>query len=153
MLALCIVAIMGVNFENLIIVLLLTSWMGYTRLVRGSVLAIRNSEFVKASTLLGASRPRIMFTQVLPNVVTPLIIQASQHLGSVILTESGLSFLGCGVPLPTPAWGSMIAEGRKYLTIAPWPVIIPGVALMLTVLAFNFLGDGLRDCLDPKNKD
>ena len=153
MLALCVVAIMGVNFTNLIIVMLITSWTGYTRLVRGNVLSIRNSEYVKASTLLGASRARIMFTQILPNVVTPLIIQASQQLGGVILIESSLSYLGCGVPLPTPAWGSMIADGRKYLTNAPWIVIVPGVALMVSVLAFNFLGDGLRDCLDPKSKD
>ena len=153
MLALCIVAVLGVNFSNLIIVMLLTQWPRYTRLVRGNVLSIRNTEYVHASRVLGAGRFRIMFTQVLPNVVTPLIIQASQNLGSVILAESGLSYLGCGVPVPTPAWGGMISDGRQYITTAPWIVIAPGIALMLTVLSFNFLGDGLRDVLDPKNKD
>ncbi len=153
MLALCVVAVLGVNFSNLIVVMLLTSWCGYTRLVRGSVMAIRNSEYVRASQVMGAGKFRIMLTQILPNVVTPIIIQGSQHMGTVILAESGLSFLGCGVPVPTPAWGSMIADGRQYLGTAPWIVIVPGIALMFTVLTFNFLGDGLRDCLDPRNKD
>ncbi len=152
-LALCVVAILGVNFTNLIIVMLMTQWVKYARLVRGNVLAIRNSEYVHASEVLGAGKFRIMITQVLPNVVNPLIIQASQNLGTVILAESGLSYLGCGVPLPTPAWGSMISDGRAYIAQAPWIVFAPGVALMLTVLCFNFLGDGLRDVLDPRNKD
>ncbi len=153
MLALCVVAVLGVNFTNLIIVMLITSWTGYCRLVRGQVMAIRNSEYVKASTVLGAKRFSIMVKQILPNCVTPIIIQASQNLGSVILMESGMSYLGCGVPLPTPAWGSMISDGRQYLTVAPWITIVPGIFLMFTVLSFNFLGDGLRDCLDPKNKN
>ncbi len=152
-LALCVVAILGVNFTNLIIVMLMTQWVKYARLVRGNVLAIRNSEYVHVSEVLGAGKFRIMITQVLPNVVNPLIIQASQNLGTVILAESGLSYLGCGVPLPTPAWGSMISDGRAYIAQAPWIVFAPGVALMLTVLCFNFLGDGLRDVLDPRNKD
>lgn len=153
MLALCIVAVLGVNFSNLIIVMMITQWPRYTRLVRGNVLAIRESEYVRASQSLGAGKLRIIFTQILPNVVTPLIIQASQNIGSVILAESGLSYLGCGVPIPTPAWGSMISEGRQYLTSAPHLIIVPGIFLMITVLSFNFLGDGLRDILDPKNKD
>ena len=152
-LALCVVAIVGVNFTNLILVMLMTQWVKYTRLVRSNVLAIRDSDYVHASQVLGAGKFRIMITQVLPNVVNPLIIQASQNLGTVILAESGLSYLGCGVPLPTPAWGSMISDGRDYIAQAPWIVIAPGVALMLTVLCFNFLGDGLRDVLDPRNKD
>lgn len=153
MLALCVVAVLGVNFTNLIFVMLLTSWTGYTRLVRGSVMSIRGSEYVKASQVMGAGNIRIMFKQILPNCITPIIINASQNMGSVILAESGLSYLGCGVPLPIPAWGSMISDGRQYLTVAPWIVIAPGAALMFTVLTFNFLGDGLRDCLDPRNKD
>ena len=152
-LALCIVAVLGPSFVNLIIVLMITGWARYARLVRGNVLAIRNSEYVRASMVQGAGKFRIMFTQVLPNVVTPLIIQASQHLGTVILAESGLSYLGCGVPVSVPAWGSMISDGREYIASAPWVVIAPGIALMLTILSFNFLGDGLRDVLDPKNKD
>jgi peptide/nickel transport system permease protein len=96
---------------------------------------------------------RIMLTEVLPNVLTPILIQTSQSLGVTILIEASMSFLGMGVPLPKPSWGTMISDGREYLAQAPWIVIAPGMALMLTVLAFNFLGDGLRDVLDPKNKD
>ena len=94
-----------------------------------------------------------MFTQILPNVLTQLIIVMSQEFGRTILTESSLSFLGLGVPAPAPSWGVMIADGREYLATAPWVVIAPGVALMIAVLAFNFLGDGVRDVLDPKNKN
>ena len=94
-----------------------------------------------------------MFTQILPNVLTQLIIVMSQEFGRTILTESSLSFLGLGVPAPAPSWGVMIADGREYLATAPWVVVAPGAALMIAVLAFNFLGDGVRDVLDPKNKN
>ncbi|MEG0269739.1 MAG: ABC transporter permease subunit, partial [Clostridia bacterium] len=94
-----------------------------------------------------------MFTQILPNVLTSLIIVMSQEFGRTIMTESSLSFLGLGVPPPAPSWGVMIAEGREYLSTAPWVVIVPAVALAIAVLAFNFLGDGVRDVLDPKNKN
>lgn len=153
MLAICIVAALGCNFFNLIIVLIITSWVSYARLVRGNVLSIRNAEYVQASRVLGAGNLRIMLTQILPNVLTSMIIMASQQFGTIILIEAGMSFLGVGVPLPTPSWGRMIAEGREYIAVAPWVVVAPGLALMLTVLSFNFLGDGLRDVLDPKNKD
>ena len=114
---------------------------------------IRNTDFVRASTALGSGKVRIMFTQILPNVMTSLIIVMSQEFGRTIMTESALSFLGLGVPPPAPSWGVMIAEGREYLATAPWVALIPAMALMVAVLAFNFLGDGVRDVLDPKNKN
>ncbi len=151
-LAIAVMAILGNSIPNLIIVLVITRWVQYARVVRGSVMAIRGVEFVQASRALGSSDLRIMFTQILPNVVTALLILMSQGFGQIILAEASMSFLGLGVPLPTPSWGGMISEGREYLTVAPWVVIAPGCALMVAVLGFNFLGDGVRDILDPKNK-
>lgn len=107
-------------------------------------------EYVHASRALGAKNSHIMFRQIFPNVTTHIIILASQRIGWVILLESSLSFLNLGIPAPTPSWGNMIANGREFLTLYPWVALVPGVALMLTVLGFNFLGDGLRDVLDPK---
>jgi ABC-type dipeptide/oligopeptide/nickel transport system permease subunit len=153
LLAICIVAVLGPSNFNLIFVIVLTSWSPVSRIVRGTVFAIRNSEYVQAARVLGMGDFRIMLTEVLPNVLTPILIQTSQSLGVTILIEASMSFLGMGVPLPKPSWGTMISDGREYLAQAPWIVVAPGMALMLTVLAFNFLGDGLRDVLDPKNKD
>lgn len=152
-LAITVMAIFGNSVPNLLLVLAIVGWTSYTRVVRGSVMGIRNSEFIQASKVLGASNLRILITQILPCVLTPLIILMSQQIGFVILTEANLSFLGMGVPLPQPSLGSMIADGREYIATAPWTVVVPGVALMIIVLAFNFLGDGVRDILDPKNKD
>ncbi|MBE5989759.1 MAG: ABC transporter permease [Paenibacillaceae bacterium] len=152
-LAITVMAIFGNSVPNLLLVLAIVGWTSYTRVVRGSVMGIRNSEFIQASRVLGASNARILITQVLPCVLTPLIILMSQQIGFVILTEANLSFLGMGVPLPNPSLGSMIADGREYIATAPWTVVVPGVTLMIIVLAFNFLGDGVRDILDPKNKD
>jgi ABC-type dipeptide/oligopeptide/nickel transport system permease subunit len=151
-LAIAVIAVLGTSVTNLIIVLIITGWPQYTRVVRGNVLVMRNMEFIQASRALGSSSMRIMFTQVLPNVVTSLIILMSQQFGKIILVEASMSFLGLGVPPPTPSWGSMIADGREYLVTAPWVVIAPGCALMFAVLGFNFLGDGVRDILDPKSK-
>lgn len=147
------VAVLGTDINNLILVLIITSWVQYARVVRSNVLVTRNMEFVLASRALGASDRWIMFRQIFPNILTPLLILISQQLGFMILMEAGLSFLGLGVAPPTPSWGSMISDGRSYLTVAPWVVIIPGVALMITVLGFNFLGDGLRDAFDPKMRN
>lgn len=153
LLAICIVAIMGSSFFNLVITLIITSWVIGARVVRGTVLSIREAEYVQAARAQGLSDLKIMTSEILPNVVTPLIINESQHFGAIILTEASMSFLGMGVPLPTPSWGTMISDGRAYIATAPWVVVVPGIALMLTVLFFNFLGDGFRDILDPKNKD
>ena len=152
-LAVAVMAVLGNSTTNLILVLIFTRWVQYARIVRGNVMMIRDSEFIHASQALGASKIRIMFTQILPNVLTSLIIVMSQEFGRTIMTESALSFIGLGVPPPAPSWGVMIADGREYLSIAPWVVVAPGVALMIAVLAFNFLGDGVRDVLDPKNKN
>ncbi len=149
-LAIAVMAILGPNIFNLIIVLIITSWVQYCKLTRNNVMVVKNIEFVKASQVLGASQWHIMFKQIFPNVTTQLIILISQQFGWTILTEASLSFLSLGVQPPTPSWGNMIADGRNFLITSPWMVFAPGIALMLTVLAFNFLGDGLRDVLDPK---
>ncbi len=151
-LAIAVSAVLGPSIPNLIIVLVITTWVQFARVVRSNVMGIRNMEFIKASQVLGASNFRIMFSQVLPNVLTPLIILISQQFGFIILVEASLSFLGLGVPPPAPSWGVMIASGREYIATAPWVVLVPGIALMIAVLAFNFLGDGIRDVLDPKMK-
>lgn len=151
-LAIAVMAVLGNSTFNLIAVLVFTRWVQYARVVRGNVMMIRNTDFIRASTVLGSSKIRIMFTQILPNVLTSLIIVMSQEFGRTIMTESSLSFLGLGVPPPAPSWGVMIAEGREYISTAPWVVVVPAAALMLAVLAFNFLGDGVRDVLDPRNK-
>jgi len=150
LLVIAIVAALGPSVINLIIVLTITQWPQIARLVRGGVLTVREKEFVSASKSLGASDSWIIFSQILPNIATPIFIIASYNIGNMILLESILSYLGLGVQPPTPSWGVMIADGRQYLMIAPWIVMFPGVALMVAVLAFNFIGDGLRDALDPK---
>lgn len=150
--AIAIMAVLGNSMFNLIVVLVINGWVQFARLVRSSVMMIRNNEFVHASKALGSSNIRIMFTQILPNVMTSLIIVTSQDFGRIILTEATLSFIGLGVPPPAPSWGSMIAAGREYLSTSPFVVLAPGMALMVVVFAFNFMGNGLRDVLDPKNK-
>ena len=145
-----IMAIFGTSMLNLLIVMVISYWMNFSRVARNEVMAIRNREFVQASRALGATNFHIMFTQILPNVTTSLIICTSNCFGSVILTESTLSYLYLGVQLPTASWGNMIAAGKDFMAVAPWTVIVPGVALMMAVMGFNFLGDGLRDVLDPK---
>jgi len=152
LLAIAIVAALGPSIPNLIIVLIVTKWPVIARLVRGNVLIIRETEFVSASRVLGASDTWIMFSQILPNILTVIMVVATQLVGHMILIEAVLSFLGLGVQPPIPSWGIMIADGRNYLILAPWIVMAPGIALMITVIAFNFLGDGLRDALDPKMK-
>ena len=149
-LAIAVMAVLGPNIFNLVIVLIITTWVQYCKVTRNNVMVVKDTEFVKASQVLGASRMHIMFSQIFPNVTTQLIILISQQLGWTILTEASLSFLSLGVQTPTPSWGNMIADGRNFLITNPWLVMVPGVALMVTVLAFNFLGDGLRDVLDPK---
>lgn len=149
-LAIAVMAILGPNIFNLIIVLIITSWVQYCKVTRNNVMVVKNTEFVKASQALGAKKAHIMFSQIFPNVTTQLIILVSQQFGWTILTEASLSFLSLGVQPPVPSWGNMIADGRNYMITCPWLVFAPGIALMITVLAFNFLGDGLRDVLDPK---
>ena len=152
LLAIAIVSVLGPSIPNLIIVLIITTWPQIARLVRSNVLVIREMEFISASKVLGANDLWTMFFQILPNITTPLLILGSQQIGYKILVEAELSFLGLGVQPPTPSWGVMIADGREYISNAPWVVMTPAIALIITVVAFNFLGDGLRDALDPKMK-
>lgn len=150
--ALVVAGLLGPGMFNVILALALVGWMGYARVVRGVVLAEKEKEFVETARALGASNFYIMYHHLLPNVITPVIIMISIGIGYAILAAAGLSFLGVGVQPPTPVWGSMLSYGKDYLQTAPHLTILPGVAIMITVLAFNFLGDGLRDLLDPRLK-
>ncbi len=152
LLALMVVAALGPSLHNLIGVLALVSWVRYARIVRGQVLAVREREFVQSARAIGASAPRILLVHILPNVLTPAVVVATLELARVIVLEAGLSFLGLGVQPPAPSWGRMLAEGRTYISSAWWIITFPGLALMLTVLSVNLLGDWLRDYLDPRLK-
>ena len=149
-LGIAVMAILGPSIPNLLLVLIISSWTQYCKLARNNVLVQKNMDYVHASQVMGAGKLHIMLTQIFPNNTTPLLITISQQFGMIIMMEASLSFLGLGIQQPTPSWGNMIADGRTFLTTAPWMVIAPGAALMVTVLAFNFLGDGLRDVFDPK---
>jgi peptide/nickel transport system permease protein len=151
-LAIAILAVLGASEGNLIFVMTFSSWVSQCKIVRNEVRVLRRREFIMASEALGAKGFHIMFRQIFPNTTTNLIILSSQRFGMMILVEAGLSFLGLGIRAPAPSWGGMIAAGRIYLTTSPQMIIVPGIALMLTVLSFNFLGDGLRDILDTKRK-
>lgn len=152
LLAIAMVAFLGPSLNNLILALSMIGWVGYARLVRGQVLKVREFDFVTAARALGASDWRILLRHILPNSIQPLIVQASLGMAGAVLAEASLSFLGLGVPPPTPSWGAMLNDARAYLRVAPHLLIFPGLAVMLTVMAFNFLGDGLREWLDPKQK-
>jgi peptide/nickel transport system permease protein len=150
LLALTVVAILGPSMRNMIIVMAITTWMIYARVVRGVTLSISQQEFVEAARAVGAHDFRILARHILPNLLAPILVIWTLEVARVILMESALSFLGLGVPPPTPSWGRMLAEGRDYLTVASWIATYPGIAIMITVLGINFLGDGLRDLLDPR---
>jgi peptide/nickel transport system permease protein len=152
LLAIAIVAFLGPSLTNLIAALCVIGWVSYARLIRGQVLKVRELDFVTASRALGAGDARIVVRHILPNAIQPLIVQASLGMAGAVLAEATLSFLGLGVPEPTPSWGKMINESREVWATAPHLFVVPGAMIMLTVLAFNFLGDGLRDYLDPKLK-
>ena len=150
LLALVIVALVGTSLLNLIMIFTVTEWYVYARVVRATTLSLRQREFVSAAIALGDSHIRILLRHILPNVVSPLTVIASFEMAKIISTEAALGFLGLGVPPPTPSWGSMLADGREYLRDAWWVSVFAGIALMLTVLAINFLGDAARDALDPR---
>ena len=150
LLALVLVAAVGPSFATVIIVLVVLLWARYARLVRAETLSIKERDFIARARVAGASHTRIMLKYILPNVVNSLVVLATLNVGYVILLESALSFLGAGLPRPTPAWGLMIADGRELIVTAWWVSMFPGLAIMLTVLALNLLGDWLRDHLDPK---
>jgi len=150
LLALVLVAAVGPSFGTVIIVLVVLLWARYARLVRGETLSVRERDFIARARVAGASHTRIMLKYIFPNVINSLVVLATLQVGYVILLESALSFLGAGLPRPTPAWGLMIADGRELIVTAWWVSMFPGLAIMLTVLALNLLGDWLRDHLDPK---
>ena len=150
LLALTIAALLGNGMRNVIIALSIAMMPGYARLMCGQVLATKENDYVTAGRSIGARNMRIMFRHIVPNCLPPLIVLITMMLGSVILAEAGLSFLGIGISPPTPSWGGMIQDGRQYLLTLPILSFAPGVALMLVVFAYNMVGDGLRDTLDPR---
>jgi peptide/nickel transport system permease protein len=151
LLAIAVTGILGPSLRNVILALSILGWTGFARLVRGQVLTLREREFVLAARSYGASVPRILRRHILPNVLAPVLVQATFGLAGIILAEASLSFLGLG-PQNIPTWGAMLSSGVDYLLFAPHLSVAPGLAIMLTVLAFNFLGDALRDKLDPKGE-
>lgn len=152
LMAICIVSALGANTINLMISVGITSVPSFVRITRASVLTVRNQEFVEAARAIGRSELAIIFVHVLPNGLSPVIVQTTMRIGSSIISASSLSFLGLGVPAPDPEWGTMLSDGRAYIRTAPHMTLFPGLAIMITVLAFNMLGDALRDALDPKLK-
>jgi peptide/nickel transport system permease protein len=150
LLTISVIAVLGTSIVNLVIVLGLADWVIYARTMRGTVLSLREKDFAQAARALGASDARILFRHILPNALAPIIVLATVRTASIIIWESGLSFLGMGPPPPTPTWGRILAEGRNYIADAWWLVTLPGLAIMITILSINLLGDGLRDALDPR---
>ena len=150
LLAIGIVAILGPGLENAMLAVGIVAVPQYARLVRASVLTVRETDYVLAARAMGASDARILALAILPNCLAPLIVQATLGLATAILDAAGLSFLGLGAQPPTPEWGAMLSQGRELIVRAPWVLTFPGGAIFLTVLAFNLVGDGLRDALDPK---
>ncbi|MBD3304854.1 ABC transporter permease subunit [candidate division KSB3 bacterium] len=150
LLAIALIAVTGPSMRNIIFVVAVIRVPRFARIIRGSVLSLKEKEFVEAARALSKTDLGIMFQHILPNCIAPLTVEASLSIATAIITESALSFLGLGVRPPTPSWGQMIADGRSELFTAPWIVIFPGLAIMITVLGYNLLGDGLRDALDPR---
>ncbi|MFN8674675.1 MAG: nickel transporter permease [Candidatus Sericytochromatia bacterium] len=149
LLAILIVAILGPNLENAMIAIGIVNAPSYARLLRSSTLTVKNNEFIDSAIANGAGHVRIIFSHILPNCMTPIIVQATLGIGGAILEMAGLSFLGLGAQPPTPEWGAMLNNAREFIRTAPWVITFPGIAIILSVLAFNLLGDGLRDLLDP----
>ncbi|WP_096202864.1 ABC transporter permease [Bacillus sp. FJAT-45350] len=153
LLALAIVSVLGGSLQNVIIAVGIFAIPSFARIVRGSTLSVKKLEYIDAMRALGASDSRIIFKHILPNIMSPIIVQATLYMAAAILTASGLSFLGMGAQPPTPEWGAMLSAGRNYMWDAPHVALFPGLAIVIVVLAFNIFGDGLRDALDPKMKN
>lgn len=151
LLAISVLAVLGPSLLNIIIVLGVTGWVTYARVSRGQVISLREQEYVQAARAIGVKNFRIIFRHILPNIVAPLIVIASFDLAGVIIAEASLSYLGLGVPPSIPTWGSMLADGREYIYEAWWMATLPGLAIMVTVLGINVVGDWLRDYLDPRS--
>jgi peptide/nickel transport system permease protein len=152
LLAIAMVAVLGPSLTNVILALTFIGWVGYARLVRGQVLRAREFEFVQAARALGAATPRILLRHIIPTALPAVTVQATLGMGGAILAEAALSFLGLGVQPPTPSWGTMLSYGKAHMLEAPHLTIFPGIAIAVLVLGFNFLGDGLRDALDPATR-
>ena len=149
-LILAVIAVLEPSIWNIMVVIGITSWMGIARLVRAEVLSLREREFVLAARALGLSKGRILIRHILPNALAPVLVAATLGVGGAILTESALSFLGIGVQPPTPSWGSILAVGKDYIEVAWWLSLFPGLAILITVLGYNLLGEGIRDAVDPR---
>lgn len=152
LLAIAMVAVMGSSLNNAILAIALSWWPWYTRLIRGQAISVKERKFVQAAETIGTGRIKIIFKHIIPNCISPVIVQASMDIGGVILTVASLSFLGLGAQLPTPEWGLMISMGRRFFPDSWWYCIFPGLAIFLTVLCFNLLGDAIREILDPKTR-
>lgn len=152
LLAIAFVAFLGPGLVNLILALAISGWVGYARLVRAQVMAVKEREYIEAARALGATDLRVMVRHILPNILQPLIVQAAVGMAAAVLAEATLSFLGLGIPAPAASWGAMLNDGRSHLFDAPHLVFFPTVAVMLCVLSFNFIGDALRDYLDPRTR-
>jgi peptide/nickel transport system permease protein len=152
-LAIVIVGILGPSLTNAMVAIGIVYAPTFARVARGSTLAVANLDYVMASRTIGARHGRIIFRRILPNIAAPLIVQTTLALSTAILAEAALSFLGLGTQPPTPSWGTMLGTGRRYMELAPWVAIYPGVAIMVAVLGFNLAGDGLRDALDPRLRE
>ncbi|MGE5820243.1 MAG: nickel transporter permease [Deltaproteobacteria bacterium] len=151
LLAIAFTAVLGPGLHHVILALCLIGWTGYARLVRGEILTLREREFIQAAQALGCKPRRVVLLHLLPNLLPPLLIQATFGLAAAIIAEGSLSFLGLGVEPPTPSWGAMLNEGRQFLLVAPHLTVYPGLAIMITVLGLNLLGDALQDRLQPRN--
>lgn len=152
LLAIAMVAVMGSSLNNAILAIALSWWPWYTRLIRGQAISVKERKFVQAAETIGTGRMKIIFKHIIPNCISPVIVQASMDIGGVILTVASLSFLGLGAQLPTPEWGLMISMGRRFFPDSWWYCIFPGLAIFVTVLCFNLLGDAIREILDPKTR-
>jgi len=152
LLAIAVIGVLGPSLQTIIIVIGVSSWVVYARIVRGAVLTLREREFVQAALALGGGDGRVLVRHILPNAFTPWLVVATLDMARVIVIESALSFLGLGVQPPTPTWGGMLADGRVYISTAWWLATFPGLAILITVLGINLFGDGLRDTLDPRLK-
>ena len=152
-LILAVIAFLDPSIWNIMIVIGLTSWMGVARLIRAEFLSLRQRDFVLAAQALGASDARLIFRHILPNAMSPVLVSATLGVAGAILTESALSFLGIGVQPPTPSWGNMLIVGKQTLGSAWWLSVFPGLAILITVLGYNLLGEGIRDALDPRLKE
>jgi peptide/nickel transport system permease protein len=152
LLALVIAGVLGPSLTNIMIALAIVGWTQYARVVRGSVLSVKERDFVRASRLMDVPRRRVVVRHLLPNVISPVVVLATLDMATVVLATAALSFLGLGAQPPTPEWGTMLSQGRNYLQDAWWVTNVPGFAIMLTVLSFNVLGDSLRDVLDPRDE-